>query len=102
MDIFRVHREIMDDYANYIRSFVSISDPEIDARVKAHLDGGHLWPEPLLAFNPAFATAGSVDELARAGVLPQKVADAFCGYELFQHQLKALGRGAGVIREDRQ
>jgi len=28
MDIFEVHRGIMGDYANYIRSFVSIADNE--------------------------------------------------------------------------
>lgn len=48
MDIFEVHRQIMDDYAKYIRGFVSIADREIRERVERYLDDGQLWPEPLL------------------------------------------------------
>ena len=54
MDIFEVHRRIMDDYASHIRSFVSISDDMMRQRVDQHLNGDHLWPEPLLGANPAF------------------------------------------------
>jgi len=56
MGIFSVHRRIVDDYASYIRSFVAIADDELCPQVGWHLAKGHLWPEPLLAFAPAFAT----------------------------------------------
>jgi hypothetical protein len=69
MDIFAVHRHILDDYANYIRSFVSIADDTLRERVEKHLDDGHLWPEPLLTVNPSFAKVGRVEELAASGVL---------------------------------
>ena len=55
MSIFTVYRQIVDDYASYIRSFVTIADDELRRRVEQHLTDGHLWPEPLLAFKPAFA-----------------------------------------------
>src|ERR1700761_4828626 len=93
MDIFEVHRRIMDDYANYIRSFVSISDDTIRLRVERYLNDGHLWPEPLLTFNPSFAKAGRIEDLTAKGVLAEALSDAFRGYELFEHQLKAIRLG---------
>ena len=94
MDIFQIHRRIMDDYANYIRSFVSIADEELRKRVEQYLNDGHLWPEPLLTFNPSFAKVGRIEKLVAAGVLAAPLGDAFRGYELFEHQLKAIQLGA--------
>lgn len=93
MSIFGVHRRIVDDYASYIRSFVTIADDELRRRVERHLTDGHLWPEPLLAFNPAFATVGRVEALAKSGVFAPQVADAFRGFELFEHQSEAIRLG---------
>ena len=94
MDIFEIHRRIVADYANYIRSFVSISDEDLRQRVAEHLNDGRLWPEPLLSFNPAFASAGKIEALVASGVLSPPLGDAFRGYELFEHQLKAIQIGA--------
>jgi hypothetical protein len=94
MDIFEVHRRIVGDYASYIRSFVSILDDELRQRVEKHLTDGHLWPEPLLSFNPSFATAGRAEDLAASGVFAAQLGDTFRGYELFEHQLKAIQLGA--------
>ncbi len=94
MDIFEIHRQIVGDYANYIRSFVSIADDELRKRVEQDLNDGHLWPEPLLAFNPAFATVGRVEQLAASGLFAPQLADALRGFELFEHQLKAIKLGA--------
>jgi ATP-dependent helicase YprA (DUF1998 family) len=93
MGIFSVHRQIVDDYASYIRSFVTIADDELRRRVEQHLMDGHLWPEPLLAFNPAFATVGPVETLAKSGVFAPQVADAFRGFKLFAHQMEAIRLG---------
>lgn len=93
MGIFSVHRRIVEDYASYIRSFVTIADEELGRRVEQHLKDGHLWPEPLLAFNPSFATAGPVEGLADSGFFTPQVAAAFRGFELFEHQLEAIRLG---------
>ena len=53
MNVFDTHRQIIDDYAQYIRSFINISDPEISRMVEDSLSEGRLWPQPLLQFNPA-------------------------------------------------
>ena len=71
----------MDDYASYIRSFVSISDDEMRKRVEQHLNDGHLWPEPLLTFNPSFAKVGRIEELVASKVLAAPLPPALGGAE---------------------
>ena len=94
MNVFDVHQKIIADYDRYIRSFVTIDDPQIEAKVNQELGGGKLWPEPLLQFNPAFRFAGAVADLAKSGVVHKDVADVFKGYSLYQHQLDAIRLGA--------
>ena len=53
MNVFETHKQIVDDYDQYIRSFINIADPEIAQKVEASLSEGRLWPPPLLQFNPA-------------------------------------------------
>ena len=48
MNVFDTHRQIVADYAQYIRSFINISDSEIASTVEASLSEGRLWPQPLL------------------------------------------------------
>ena len=59
MNVFQTHADIVGDYSSYIRSFISIADPEIRKVVNRELSRGKLWPEPLLQFNPAFEMFGS-------------------------------------------
>jgi hypothetical protein len=94
MNVFEVHRSIIDDYARYIRSFIRIDDAEIRHTVETELAQGKLWPEPLLQFNPAFKNAGRVADLAKSGVLHRDVGDIFTGYSLWQHQIDAIQLGA--------
>jgi superfamily II DNA/RNA helicase len=93
MNVFEVHRKVIADYEKYIRSFITISDEKIKDRVDHDLMGGKLWPEPLLQFNPSFAQAGKVADLARDQVIHRDVADVFKDYSLYQHQLEALKLG---------
>ena len=69
MDIFKIHRGLIDDYKAYIGSFIKISDKKISQFVENRLSEGLLWPEPLIQLNPSFETAESVGELVRSGVL---------------------------------
>ncbi len=93
MNVFEVHRKIIADYEKYIRSFITISDAEIEKEVDHELKRGKLWPEPLLQFNPAFSIAGKVADLARDKLVHKDVADIFKGYSLYHHQLEALKLG---------
>lgn len=37
MNVFDTHRQVVNDYAQYIRSFINISDPQIAQKVEASL-----------------------------------------------------------------
>jgi superfamily II DNA/RNA helicase len=93
MNVFETHRRIVDDYARYIRSFININDPAIQARVDQELSAGKLWPDPLLQFNPAYEKAGRVSDIVGSGTFHQGLTDIFTGYELYRHQLEAINLG---------
>lgn len=54
MDVFRIRDQLVDDYAQYVRSFITIRDDQIRSYVDEVLDAGALWPETLIQINPAF------------------------------------------------
>lgn len=93
MNVFETHAQIVGDYASYIRSFISIADPEINRTVDAALAEGKLWPDPLLQCNPAYEPAGSIAEIVAAGGLHGSIPDIFKGYTLYRHQLEAIQLG---------
>ena len=95
MNVFDTHRQIVDDYANYIRSFIHISDLEISGTVEDSLCAGRLWPQPLLQFNPAYEQAGTVEEADKAGLLHDDARHIFDGYSLYRHQREAIELGVG-------
>jgi len=93
MNVFDTHEKIVNDYASYIRSFINIADPDIRNTVEQELSRGKLWPQPLLQFNPAYEQAGSMEEIAKSGVLHSDVTNIFKGYSLYRHQLEAIKLG---------
>ena len=95
MNVFDTHRQIVDDYAQYIRSFINISDSEILQTVEKSLSEGRLWPQPLLQFNPAYEQAGTVEEFIASGLLHDDVRHIFDGYCLYRHQREAIELGVG-------
>ena len=95
MNVFDTHGQIVEDYAQYIRSFINISDPEIARTVEDALSEGRLWPQPLLQFNPAYEQAGTVEEVIAAGLLHDDARHIFHGYTLYRHQSEAIELGVG-------
>ena len=67
MDVFDLRNRLVNDYASYTRSFIKISDPRIDEKVKSELNAGAFWPEPLLQLNPTFKPGGTIDDLVADG-----------------------------------
>lgn len=94
MDIFRIHREIVEGYRSYIESFVDIHDDDIRERVEKELARGTLWPEPLIQFNPSYERNLSVSDLVSEGILVSELEQIFKGFELYTHQVEALRLGA--------
>lgn len=54
MNVFDLRRKNVDEYADYIRSFIKVQDPRFSQQVDDELEGGPLWPEPLRQLNPSF------------------------------------------------
>src|SRR5947209_7568946 len=72
MNIFDFRRRLVDDYAGYTRGFIHVREPRLQDFVNSQLDGGVLWPEPLIQLNPAFEPGESIDELvARRQLHPE-------------------------------
>lgn len=77
MEVFRLRDAVVDDYARYVSSFVTIRDPRIEAHVESQLRAGVLWPQPLVQLNPAFAPGPPTHELIAEGLLHERCGDIF-------------------------
>lgn len=93
MDVLQTHKQVVEDYASYIQSFLNIADPAIRSKVENKLSEGRLWPEPLLQFNPAYESAGTVEAVAANGVLHSSIPEVLKGYSLYKHQVDAIELG---------
>jgi hypothetical protein len=93
MNVFDTHSAIIRDYASYIRSFLRITDLQMAGVVDRAVNGGLLWPEPLLQFNPSFRKSGTVAELVGRGVLHPGTDRIFREMSLYQHQETAIRLG---------
>lgn len=69
MNVFELRDNLIDDYSRFVRSFIHIRDERIADYVSRELQGGALWPEPLVQLNPAFEPGETVDELVSSGVV---------------------------------
>ena len=63
MDVFSLRDRVIQDYADYVRSFVQVRDRRIDEFVQKSLRDEVLWPQPLIQLNPSFEPGGWVDDL---------------------------------------
>lgn len=94
MDIFEFHRDVVDDYAEYVQSFIDVRDDRIREKVDEELKSGRLWPDPLIQFNPAYREAASIESLCAEGTLEPPIQDVFAGFKLYEHQVAALRLGS--------
>ena len=92
MDIFEIHRRVVDEYRTYIDSFIDIRDERVRAVVEKRLRGGELWPSPLVQFNPAYEVSERLSALYDTGLLHPEVRDVF-PFDLYRHQVEALQLG---------
>jgi len=101
MNVFELRRKVIDDYSAYVRSFISIRDPRIKARVEKDLEEGLLWPQARIGLNPAFAEGALVDDLVAKKVLHPECSKVFRLYKeepdkqerpvkLHRHQVEAI------------
>jgi ATP-dependent helicase YprA (DUF1998 family) len=69
VDVFEVHRSLVDDYRAFTSGFVELRDPRIKQFVDAQLEAGVQWPDPWLSLNPSFAPGGTIEHLVAEGLL---------------------------------
>src|SRR5690606_15710045 len=69
VDVFQVHRRLIEDCATFTSGSIVVPDERIRDCVDKSADAGVQWPDPLLSLNPSFAVGGAVQELAGDGKL---------------------------------
>ena len=96
MDIFGMHRAVIDDYQAYVESFLTIADDDIRELVDTKLlaEGG-ICPDALVQLNPGFEQGPTVEDLVAEGVLHPGCASIFRDKEdrslrLYRHQEQAI------------
>ncbi len=96
MSIFDLHKRVLADYGDFVKSFVNIADGRLRAFVDQMLEQEQkLWPEPLVQLSPAYRREGTVEELAKEGLLHEETARIFRradgrSFRLFRHQVEAI------------
>ncbi len=93
IDIFNIHRNIMDSYKHFVSSFMNIKNERIKSVVESGINEGKFWPEPLIQFNPSFEQGESIQSLVDKNMIHPEIASIFKGYDLFKHQSEALIKG---------
>jgi len=100
MDVFGLRDQVIQDYAEYVGSFVRIRDLKIDEFVQGSLEAEVLWPQPLIQMNPSFEPGGWVDELVNEELLHSECRNVFrvkseaeptgSAMRLHRHQIEAI------------
>ena len=91
LDVFKLREDVVNEYADYVTSFINIHDGRIDQFVRQELAQGALWPAPALQLNPAYEPAETMGELAAQGIIRPETAAFFGpGLRLYRHQREAL------------
>jgi ATP-dependent helicase YprA (DUF1998 family) len=103
VDIFQLRQQIIDQYAAYTRSFLTILDPDIRTFVDDALAAGRLWPDSLIQLSPTYTPATTVTDLVAHGVLHPRCDDIFRvpagdgamhSLRLYHHQKQAIDKAA--------
>ena len=98
MSVFSLHSAVLDDYRDFVRSFLVIADEHARQFVERSLDEeSRLWPDFLLQVSPSYPRSATVDELARRETLPEETGRIFRtsdghGFHLYQHPVEPIER----------
>jgi len=95
MNIFDLHREVLADYRDFVRSFLVIADEKARQFVeKALEEEARLWPDFLVQVSPSYAIGSSVDQLSQQGEITTETAVVFQKdgkpFTLYRHQEQAI------------
>ncbi|MBT2788022.1 MULTISPECIES: DEAD/DEAH box helicase [unclassified Halomonas] len=101
-NVFEFRDQLVDEYSNFSRSFTRIAASDIRQEVECQYDAGRYWPEPLIQINPNYQRKGTVQQMAKDGLLHKDCAEIFQTgkteanrqpLHLYAHQMEALAKG---------
>ena len=97
MDVFDLRQHIVQDYANFARSFTRVKATDLKRQIDEIYAKDQFWPEPLLQITPYYERGASLDELAASGEVTLTTAAIFrvpdepaLPLQLHTHQVQAL------------
>lgn len=94
LDIFTLRDEVIQDYQDYIKSFLKFRDQRVDNFVQQELERGELWPDPLIQLNPSYRRGANIPSLVNEGILlpgcEQFFPDYVSKYTFHLHQEQAF------------
>lgn len=61
MNVFKLRSPLLSYYGKCVRSFIAIKDDRIRDQVEKAIEGGLLWPDPLIQLNPSLEGRGRCD-----------------------------------------
>ena len=93
MDAFRTHQDVVDNYREYLKSFIKIADGRINNEVEKAFQSDGFIPMPLVQFNPAFERGESLSDLVASNQVHPHLETAIGSYKLYRHQIEALKIG---------
>lgn len=93
MQAFEVHKQIVGDYKEYLKSFNIIRDKRISEVVDGAFKNAEYIPEPLIQFNPSYKKGTEMNALVAEGVIHRDIEKTFGDLNLFVHQEDALRLG---------
>lgn len=93
MDAFRTHKEVVDEYKNYLSSFIRIKDERINEYVKSTTMENELIPPPLVQFNPSYEKKETFEDLVSEGIVEPNLLNAINLFPPFRHQVEAIRLG---------
>lgn len=104
MNVFDFRQTLVNQYADFTRSFTRIKAEDIRTFVDKEYASQKYWPEPLVQVNPNFQPGGTVEALCQEGQLSRECAEIFrfgksaasAGQTLplYKHQVEAISLAA--------
>ena len=72
MNAFNLHRNVIDSYREYLRSFLKINDKRILNFVVEKFDSQGFIPDPIIQFNPSYERSETLTDLYIEGKIDRK------------------------------
>ena len=91
LDVFQLRDRVVQEYRDYVQSFIQVLDDRIEEFIARRLEEGELWPDAELQLNPAFEMDLTLGQLSKREVIASDTARFFGrDLRLFQHQREAI------------